>query len=38
MYAPNSSILHDKEQTGRIPGTRRHYLDLVYMEWGTFLV
>ena len=26
MYAPNSSILHDKEKTGRIVGTRHHYL------------
>ena len=26
MYAPNSSILHDKEKTGRILGTRHHYL------------
>ena len=26
MYAPNSSILHDKEKTGRILGTRHQYL------------
>ena len=26
MYAPNSSILDDKEKTGRILGTRHHYL------------